>query len=62
MTLVSRLVPVLQAALVLLFALLLMLQWFSFPGQFAHVAREHPEEWGNGSPFGVNSRLTELMQ
>src|SRR5918998_5379952 len=44
MTLVYRLVPLLQAALALLFALLLMLQWFSFPGQFAHVAREHPEE------------------
>jgi Protein of unknown function (DUF2975) len=44
MNLVYRLVPLLQAALVLLFALLLMLQWFSFPGQFAHVAREHPED------------------
>ena len=44
MTLVHRLVPLLQMALGLLFALLVMLQWFSFPGQFAHVAHEHPEE------------------
>jgi hypothetical protein len=44
MTLVRRLVPLLQAALVLLFGLLLMLQWFSFPGQFAYVAREHPDQ------------------
>lgn len=44
MTLARRVVPLLQAALVLLFLLLVMLQWFSFPGQFAHVAREHPDE------------------
>jgi hypothetical protein len=44
MTLVHRLVPLLQAALVLLFALLVLLQWFSFPGQFAHMAREHPDQ------------------
>ncbi len=44
MTLVHRLVPLLQTALGLLFALLVMLQWFSFPGQFAHVAREHPDQ------------------
>ncbi len=44
MTLVRRLVPLLQAALGLLFALLVMLQWFSFPGQFAYVAREHPDQ------------------
>jgi len=44
MTLVHRLVPLLQAGLALLFALLVMLQWFSFPGQFAHVASEHPED------------------
>jgi hypothetical protein len=44
MNLVYRLVPLLQAALALLFALLLMLQWFSFPGQFAYLAREHPED------------------
>ena len=44
MTLVRRVVPLLQAALVLLFLLLVMLQWFSFPGQFAHVASEHPDE------------------
>jgi hypothetical protein len=44
MTLVHRLVPLLQTALGLLFALLVMLQWFSFPGQFAHVAREEPDQ------------------
>jgi Flp pilus assembly protein TadB len=44
MNLVYRLVPLLQAALGLLFALLLMLQWFSFPGQFAYMAREQPED------------------
>jgi len=44
MTRVHRLVPLLQAALGLLFALLVLLQWFSFPGQFAHVAREHPAQ------------------
>lgn len=46
MNLVHRLVPLLQAALALLFALLVMLQWFSFPGQFAFMAREHPEDAG----------------
>lgn len=44
MTLVRRLVPLLQAALALLFAMLVLLQWVSFPGQFAHVASEHPDE------------------
>jgi len=44
MTLVRRLVPVVRAVLVLLFLLLVMLQVFSFPGQFAHVAREHPDQ------------------
>jgi hypothetical protein len=44
MTLVRRLVPLLQAVLVLLFALLVMLQTFSFPGQFAHLAEEHPDQ------------------
>ena len=44
MTLVHRLVPLLRAWLVLLFALLVMLQVFSFPGQFAHVASEHPDQ------------------
>jgi hypothetical protein len=44
MTLVHRLVPLLRALLVLLFALLVMLQVFSFPGQFAHVASEHPDQ------------------
>lgn len=46
MNLVHRLVPVLQAGLALLFALLVMLQWFSFPGQFAYMASEHPEDAG----------------
>jgi DUF2975 family protein len=44
MTLVRRLVPLLQAVLLLLFALLVMLQTFSFPGQFAHLAKEHPDD------------------
>jgi hypothetical protein len=44
MTLVRRLVPLLQAVLLLLFALLVMLQTFSFPGQFAYMAQEHPED------------------
>jgi hypothetical protein len=30
--------------LLLLFALLVMLQTFSFPGQFAYMAREHPDQ------------------
>ena len=41
---VRRLVVPLQAVLVLLFALLVLLQTFSFPGQFAHVAQEHPDQ------------------
>ena len=41
---VRRLVVPLQAVLVLLFALLVLLQVFSFPGQFAHVAQEHPDQ------------------
>ena len=44
MTLIRRLVPLLQTVLVLLFALLVMLQTFSFPGQFAHLASEHPDQ------------------
>ena len=44
MTHVRRLVVPLQAVLVLLFALLVLLQVFSFPGQFAHVAQEHPDQ------------------
>jgi hypothetical protein len=44
MTPARRLVVPLQAVLVLLFALLVMLQTLSFPGQFAHVAQEHPDQ------------------
>jgi hypothetical protein len=44
MTLVRRVVVPLRAALVLLFALLVVLQTLSFPGQFAHLAREHPDQ------------------
>ena len=44
MTLVRRVVVPLRAALVLLFALLVVLQTLSFPGQFAHMAREHPDQ------------------
>lgn len=46
MNLVHRLVPVLQAGLALLFALLLMLQWFSFPGEFREFARNNPDDAG----------------
>lgn len=38
-----HLVP-LRVALVLTFALLVMLQTLSFPGQFAYMAREHPQD------------------
>lgn len=34
----------LRAFLVLLFLLLVMLQLLSFPGQFEHMAREHPDD------------------
>lgn len=34
----------LRVALVLTFALLMMLQTRSFPGQFAYMAREHPQD------------------
>lgn len=39
-----RVVLVLKAFLVVLFGVLLMLQTFSFPGQFAYMAREHPDQ------------------
>src|ERR1044072_622641 len=39
MTLVHRLVPLLQTALGLLFALLVLLHWLSFPRPFAYEAR-----------------------
>jgi hypothetical protein len=44
MTFVRRVVLPLRAALVLLFALLVVLQTLSFPGQFAHEASEHPDQ------------------
>jgi hypothetical protein len=39
-----RVVFALRACLVLLFAILVMLQTFSLPGQFAHMAKESPED------------------
>jgi len=44
MTLVRRVVVPLRAALLMLFALLVVLQTLSFPGQFAYQAREHPDQ------------------
>lgn len=44
MTLMRRVAPLLRAGLVVLFGLLLVLQTLSFPGQFAHLAAEHPEQ------------------
>lgn len=41
---VRRAVAPLRVFLVLLFAVLVMLQTFSFPGQFAHMAEENPDE------------------
>lgn len=40
----QRAVSLLRVFLVLLFGLLVMLQTLSFPGQFAHMARESPED------------------
>lgn len=42
-----RVILLLQAALVVLFAVLVVLQTLSFPGQFAHMAKEEPAtaEW-----------------
>lgn len=39
-----RVVAPLRAFLVVLFAVLVMLQTFSLPGQFAHMAKESPED------------------
>jgi hypothetical protein len=39
-----RVVLALRVFLVLLFAILVMLQTLSLPGQFAHLAEEHPED------------------
>jgi len=44
MAVIRRIVPLLRAGLVVLFALLLMLQTFSFPGQFAYQAAQHPDQ------------------
>ncbi len=44
MTVLRRVVPLLRAGLVVLFALLLMLQLFSFPGQFAYQAARNPDQ------------------
>jgi len=44
MAVIRRIVPLLRAGLVVLFALLLMLQTFSFPGQFAYQAGQHPDQ------------------
>ncbi|HEY9263282.1 MAG TPA: DUF2975 domain-containing protein [Mycobacterium sp.] len=43
MTAVRRVVPVLRLFLVTLFAILVVLQTMSLPGQFAHMAAESPE-------------------
>lgn len=43
MSIVQRAVRPLQLVLVLTFALLVLLQTMSFPGQFAHMAKEHPD-------------------
>lgn len=43
MTAVRRVVPVLRLFLVALFAILVVLQTMSLPGQFAHMAAESPE-------------------
>ena len=37
-------VPALKAFLVVLFAILVLLQAFSLPGQFAHMAQESPDQ------------------
>ncbi len=42
MTVVSRVVPVLKVFLAALFAVLVLLQTFSLPGQFAYMAQEDP--------------------
>lgn len=39
-----RVVVLLRLSLVALFALLVLLQGFSFPGQFAHMAEQSPED------------------
>lgn len=44
MTLVRRAVLPLRAVLVMAFALLVVFQVLSMPGQFRHLAEEHPED------------------
>lgn len=44
MTALRRVVPVAKTFLVALFAVLVLLQWFSLPGQFAHMAQESPAQ------------------
>jgi hypothetical protein len=44
MSIERRVVLPLRLALVVLFLILVVLQTFSFPGQFAYMAREHPED------------------
>lgn len=44
MAVVRRIVPLLRAGLVVLFGLLVILQTFSFPGQFAYQAGQHPDQ------------------
>jgi len=44
MTLERSVIWALRTALVILFLLLVMLQTLSFPGQFAHLAEESPEQ------------------
>ncbi len=53
MTLVRRAVLPLRAVLVLSFALLVMFQVLSMPGQFAHMAEENPEDAGLRWPLTV---------
>jgi DUF2975 family protein len=44
MTLIRRVAPLLRAGLIVLFGLLVMLQTFSFPGQFAYQAAQDPDQ------------------
>ncbi|MEW5810656.1 MAG: DUF2975 domain-containing protein [Actinomycetota bacterium] len=44
MAVLSRVVPALKASLAALFAVLVLLQCFSLPGQFAHMAQEDPDQ------------------
>ncbi|MBY6367046.1 DUF2975 domain-containing protein [Rhodococcoides corynebacterioides] len=46
MSIERRVVPLLRLVLTVLFAVLVVLQVFSLPGQFAHLAEESPEDAG----------------